>query len=112
MPYPTYEPKSMCRPRSRPMAPIIVEEFAATDPPSTRVFQTLPMGKIGQAGAPGRVGARVVVPGRVACVLSRTVSALAAEGLHAAVDTTSAVRTSRRWATRDLGMSGGSATGV
>src|SRR5687768_17012263 len=101
----------MWRPRSRPMAPIIVEEFEATDRPSIRAFQMLPMGKIGQAGAPGRVGDRVVVPGRVAGVLSPTVSALAAPALHAAVDTTSAVSASRRWATRDLGMSGASPTG-
>jgi hypothetical protein len=92
------------------MAPIIVEEFEATDRPSMRVFQTLPMGKIGQAGAPGRVGDRVETPGRVASGASRTVSALAAPALHAAVETTSAVNASRRWAMRDLGIPAGSAS--
>ena len=77
------------------MAPIIVDEFEATDRPSMRVFQTLPMGKIGQAGAPGRVGDRVEPPGLVASGLSRIVSALAAPALHAAVDTTSAVSATR-----------------
>ena len=47
----------MCRPRSRPIAPIIVAESAATARPSTGMFQTLSAGKIGQAGAPGTVGA-------------------------------------------------------
>ena len=46
----------MCSPRSRPIAPIIVAEFEATERPSMRTFQTLPAGKIGQAGAPARVG--------------------------------------------------------
>src|SRR6188472_3125348 len=46
----------MWRPRSRPIALIIVAEFAATPRPSTRAFQTLSMGRIGQAGAPGTVG--------------------------------------------------------
>ena len=39
------------------MAPIIVAESAATARPSIGTFQTLSAGKIGQAGAPGTVGA-------------------------------------------------------
>ena len=54
----------MCRPRSSPMAPIIVAEFAATARPSIGTFQTLSAGKIGQAGAPGTVGRAAGVAGR------------------------------------------------
>ena len=47
----------MCRPRSSPMAEIIVAESDATARPSIGTFQTFVAGKIGQDGAPGRVGA-------------------------------------------------------
>src|SRR5262245_7908552 len=58
MPYPAYEPKSMWRPVSSPMDPIIEAEFAATVRPSMRTFQTLLAGKIGHRGAPGTTGER------------------------------------------------------
>ena len=57
IPYPAYEPKSMCRPRSSPIVVISVAEFEATARPSIRVFQTFVPGKTGQPGAPGSVGA-------------------------------------------------------
>src|SRR3954451_16301378 len=47
----------MCRPRSSPIAPIIVAESAATARPSIRAFQTFVVGKIGHKGASGTVGA-------------------------------------------------------
>ncbi len=56
MPYPAYDPKSMCSPRSSPIAEIIVAEFEATGRPSIRTFQTLFAGKMPHAGAPGTVG--------------------------------------------------------
>ena len=54
---PAYEPKSMCRPRSRP---IVVDHRRRVRRrparPSMRTFQTLLAGKTGQAGAPGALG--------------------------------------------------------
>src|SRR5512140_2236811 len=57
MPYPAYDPKSMWRPRVRPMDEMRAAESGATGRPSIRVFQTFVASKTGQSGAPGSVGA-------------------------------------------------------
>src|SRR6188508_1879393 len=56
MPYPAYEPKSMWRPRSSPIAAIIVAEFDATARSSIRRFHTFVTGNTEQFAAPGRMG--------------------------------------------------------
>src|ERR671915_220621 len=47
------DPKSGCRPSSRPIDSIIASEFFFFGSSSTRLFQTLFFGKTGHFGAPG-----------------------------------------------------------
>ena len=53
----------MCRPRSSPMAAIIVAEFEATGGRRSAAFQTLSTGRSGRPAPPGRSAACLARPG-------------------------------------------------
>jgi hypothetical protein len=64
-PFHVPEPKSACRPVSRPIERTIVVEFAATGSLSTRWFKAFERGKTAHRGAAGRRSA-AADPGRTA----------------------------------------------